>query len=396
MSGVLNFSSSGRLDGVLVNIVDTINTTGRGIIDADADFDTNAEVNVSSANDVLETNGTVNYKGGTYFGAGRIQHDGDVNVDANTTIGGPFSLLGTFDWDGSTGTATTTIDPGVSFTIYANAIDAGDTTTNGFDDIVTINSGILTVNTGNLLLLPPPSLPVLLRSSWLMSGTMNLNNTGGGTPTVNGSPVRVDDTINVTGGLAEINATTTLLGGSINIANGSTLQQDGSFTQQGGVVEVAAGGVVHFNGTTTFENATQLIVDGTAELNAATTISGGTYGGNGVLRQDGEATIVANTKLGMDTHFRNGSRTTINAATELALANSGVVRSGADFLGSGKLRNLSGSTLSLEDGAEVGVLLDNDGTLLIGNSPGTGVAEAFEQSRSGLLEIELGGLDQGD
>jgi hypothetical protein len=274
-------------------------------------------------------------------------------------------------------------------------IEAGDPTLDGFDDIVNIESGTLAVNTGTVLFLPPPSLPLFLPASWRMEGEMNFINTGGGTPTLNGSPMVVSGTVNVTGGLAEVNARVVFEGGAINVDAGSTLQQDGIFTQQGGTLTVVGGGTMLLNNTTTFQATSNVSLHGLMELNGDTTFEGGTWSGTGVLRQDGNATIASTTTLNIDTRFRGGSKTDIASGTELRLGLGGVVRENAEFTGGGRLRNLNGSQLSLEDGATVDATLVNEGAVVLGNSPGTASVDQYVQTASGLLDIEIGGLAAG-
>ena len=103
MEGELNLSSSGVLQGVLVNIEGTVNLNGHGTIKAPVDFEETATVAISAASDLLELQGTTNYWGGSYSGAGQIEQDGVANIRADTTIGSSLLVRPVFDWDGSVG-----------------------------------------------------------------------------------------------------------------------------------------------------------------------------------------------------------------------------------------------------------------------------------------------------
>ncbi len=94
--------------------------------------------------------------------------------------------------------------------------------------------------------------------------------------------------------------------------------------------------------------------------------------------------------------FESGSFTEIVFATgELHLSGEATVEPGADIVGGGTLGNRTGSVLTLQHNATVDVPLRNAGELRIGNSPGRARVHDFEQTATGLLEIELGGLIAG-
>ena len=67
------------------------------------------------------------------------------------------------------------------------------------------------------------------------------------------------------------------------------------------------------------------------------------------------------------------------------------IDAGSTFNGGGSLVNLSGRELRLLDGADVDVLIQNDGIVSIGASPGQVTGLDFLQTANGTLEIELEG-----
>jgi len=90
------------------------------------------------------------------------------------------------------------------------------------------------------------------------------------------------------------------------------------------------------------------------------------------------------------TEFRSTATVTLN--DDLNLAGDSTLESGATFSGGGSLINLTGSTLNLQDGADVDVLLDNQGTLVLGsNSLAQTTGLDFQQTATGVWEVELGG-----
>ncbi len=344
-------------------------TTGRGIINAPVDFEAAANVSLPAAGDVLELNNTTNYRGGTYTGAGSMQQDGVANVLANTTID-----VNTFDWDGSVGaTAETNISAGVTLTLNVNAIDIID----GYDGTVNVNSGRLTVNTPG---------------AWSMEGSLNLTNTGGGTPTLNGSQMNVAalGDVNVSGGAAVVNASV-VNNGTYAVAGSAVLQQNGSFTNTNSLT-IAPGSTMNVNAPAAFAASSSNSIRGTLNLLSMATFNGGSYTSTGEINQSGVANIVSTTRINVDTIFRNGSTTNIAGGTELQMERKALILAGANMLGPGRLRNLATSTMILADTSQVSTVLINEGVVQIGTSPGIASVNDFAQANSGLLDIEIGGL----
>ncbi len=274
MQGVVNLTSATVAGStMIVDGTATINAlSGTSTISSPLILTSTATVDVAGT---LNLSGATTFQGSTHTGAGTLAQRGAATVESSTTIG-----TTTYDWDGS-GSTITTIEPGVTFTINSTQIDTGDPATDGFDGTVNVNSATLAVNTA---------------APWRMEGKMNLTNTGGGTPTVSGSEMVLQDTITATGGISTINAPLTHEAGTINVDTGSTL---------------------NINGTTTFESGANVAVDGEVELNGATTFRGGSYTGTGTIQQDGPATIAAGTTMNVPRYDMDGT----NGATALTLDN---------------------------------------------------------------------------
>ncbi len=391
MNGQLNFTSSGNLDGVLVNITGDVTATGRGIIQAPVDFEAAATVSLPTTSDVLELQATTNYFGGSYTGAGRIEQDGIANFKADTLID-----VGIFDWDGSVGApAVTNIEPGVTVTYSVSQIEVGDPTLDGYDGTANIDSGTLDVDTGFFIFLPPPSLPIFIPTTWRLDGTVNLHNGGAGVAQLNGSPVDLRGAIQVTGtSTSEVNAAVTVNGGNITVNAGARLQQDGTLTHNTGAISVAGGAVMVVNGNANLNAGGSTSVGGTMNLNGQTTFSGGNYTGSGRMNQYGTATLMASTVFNVELGLRTGSTTNVPGAVELRLRNDGFVQAGASISGGGLLRNDAGSELTLADNASLGIDLFNSGTVVVGgvgNGGLSAVAGKYQQNSNGQLDIEIGG-----
>ena len=107
----------------------------------------------------------------------------------------------------------------------------------------------------------------------------------------------------------------------------------------------------------------------------------------------------ADGRLEADTIFNSGVQTTlVNAADDLRLMGDSTIHNGAVFSGLGSLLISGGGTMTLRDGANVGVRILNTGAgeLRIGQSAGAATVAAYVQDPPSSLEIELGGLVPGD
>jgi hypothetical protein len=82
----------------------------------------------------------------------------------------------------------------------------------------------------------------------------------------------------------------------------------------------------------------------------------------------------------------------IGANSVLSLAGSATIQSGAAVSGSGgTIINSNGATLTIQNGAMVEVPIVNQGTLVLGASPGQITLPSYTQTEMGTLDIELGG-----
>ena len=145
-------------------------------------------------------------------------------------------------------------------------------------------------------------------------------------------------------------------------------------------------------GREVFANGFELKFDTASTLNLAEA----TYRSTNPTDFGGTVIITGKSRLqnsGM-TGFGSGSNTSING--DLRLDNTATrISAGATFSGSGSLINLVGA-LTLSDGADVDVLLENRGTLTLGTSVGQTQGLDFYQSSTGTWNVDLGGTGMSD
>jgi len=156
-----------------------------------------------------------------------------------------------------------------------------------------------------------------------------------------------------------------------------------------------------FNGTLNIGFGNQFLMN-TGGLHNAGTITltgGGRYDAD--LRQAGQLVVSLGGVAGMgdsviassDARFSSPGTNELNA--DLLLEGNFFVESSATFFGDGTLVNLEESTLALEMHAVLGVGVENNGLLELGNAGGTAEVLAFVNSVTGTLAIDLssdGGL----
>lgn len=394
-----------------------MNVTGEvfaqsGRIEAPVAFKSGSSVFIDRSR-TLQLDGTTYYEGGTFRGA-TLHQDGTANVIANTTLGQntyivppgggspttqSINWLEQYDWDGNAGSlAVTNISSGVTFTINAVKID-DDPSTNGYGGTVNINGGTLVVNTGARIpqigLTPGAPAPAVVTpyTSWRLDGTMNLREREGNPAVVaseSHSGLHIFGSLNALGGRASVIGMSLTLepSGQINVANDATLTT--SLYAYPGNIRVADTGLLRLTGATVGRGDT--LIDGTVELTGETHFYGGNYHGEGRLKQLGDARIYqVDTRLDVFAEFMAGGTNMIDWDLEFQLAKGGIVERKAFFEGNGILHNLADSELVLQDDADVGVMLLNDGDLSLGRSPASAIVDWYTQTGNGILDIEIGG-----
>jgi hypothetical protein len=188
---------------------------------------------------------------------------------------------------------------------------------------------------------------------------------------------------------------------------GSDNDWDGT-TNTGSLNALSADLVIHDNatfpflGTVSADNGRAVFVENfELEFEPGSTLSlangahysstHGTHIGGAVTVTGGTATL----NIVGTTIFENSSATTLSG--DLRLENTEtVVEANATFAGGGSLINAADSKLRLMDGANLGVLIENHGTLELGASPGQVQGLDFQQDAGATLNIELAGTGLSD
>ena len=175
----------------------------------------------------------------------------------------------------------------------------------------------------------------------------------------------------------------------------------GTLRATSGTLELRDTAPFLFNGTVQAVNATVFANGFELEFDPASTLtldqgvyrsSHATDIGGTVNVQAGGTSIL---QVNGTTVFESTSSTTLNDTLRLE-DGSTVVQVGASFAGGGTLQVAGSQVLTLEDGANVNVLVENEGRLALGASPGQATVLDYQQEAIGLLEIELEGTGLND
>jgi hypothetical protein len=241
-------------------------TTATGILNANGDTTISAPVSFGASSTTtvaapatLTVTANAIYDGGTLTGAGTYNPPSGTNnsVVANSTIS-----TTNFNFDGG----NWTVDPGATLTVSVGDYDP-DSTPNGFDTTITLNSGDVNVTTGD--------------AEFVMDGTLNMNHTGGGNPGWSGEPLDIgndvgtlDANLNVTGGSADIGASIDFNSDAdVEVAAGATLRfltaSTVNFDTVDGLInaEFTGAGEIVFNGVVNVNEAATLnLIGGTVDL----------------------------------------------------------------------------------------------------------------------------------
>lgn len=176
----------------------------------------------------LELIGSVEWSGTSVIGDGVLEQEGNAIVTFPTTI-----AVDTYDWDQS----TTTINPGITFTVDVDNIDRGNDTFNG--NSITVNGGTLLVTVAD--------------GSWTLGsgGTLNLSSPGTQVALVNGSG---SDLVVASGGVIDASAADARVAVPLTLQEGSEIRLTGTNPKFRGVGMVFDGGdVVDPSGSGTFD-----------------------------------------------------------------------------------------------------------------------------------------------
>ncbi|HEY3393268.1 MAG TPA: hypothetical protein VGK58_11215, partial [Lacipirellulaceae bacterium] len=370
------------LRGSDINMNGTLNVNGEGQITARMDIGSSGDVNINSPGEDLNFNGGSildpnRINGGTINGPGvlslNIGHAlfGFGTINANVAAGNTAELRA--DGDGQTRTLTvngTMTDVGVIGTADADGIlnMTNAWNTNVADAVELLGGELVGAEITN---------DNLIRGFGLVSVSQLINN--GTISAANDNTLILDRAV--------VNAGYDWDGTSDN----------GTLEAVNGNLHLRAGGFFPFSGTINVGLGRELFVEGlnfVHDPDAIVNLAGGVYRSDTL--QEFAGTINVNTaisEVNAPSRFFAGSANNINA--DLQLRQNSMIAAGATFSGAGTLINLAGGTLTVENGANIGVELQNQGTLVIGASPGQISVDDYTQAATGILEIELAGLVPG-
>ena len=257
------------------------------VIVAAAQFDSGSNIHLTNKGR-LQLDGTANFdSGATLF---FFDDDTEVIVNGQTTIN-----ISNFDWDGPGG-VTTTVNEGALLDINVDTLESPN---DRFGGTLNVNGGTVDVDTTS--------------NSWRLRGpsTLNLTNSGGNAPTIAGDLVEMRGTTNVSG-LAVISAESRIysvagvslpdVGDELQIAADSTVS-GGSFTGDGKLTVQAEFDVINNDVTidSGFRTETYSSVDVhsglTLNLNGPTEYAGGSHGAEGSITQTGDAVVSDSTEI---------------------------------------------------------------------------------------------------
>ena len=353
------------------------------------------------------------------------------------------SGTGDFEWDGFQGTNSTVVNAAGELNIDVDRIDAG--TEEVFNGTLTINSGEVNVaNTaglwemsGSLLMNNTGSPPVLDGDVVAIQGTVEVGGSGQ-------SVVAADSIFGASSSVNVASGAQFYIRGSNATINGGSFTGTGTVDLDADVTTVAAATTVNMpNGA--FDIDGNLIINDTVALDAPLTLNVGSIDSEGdsniesglrigdagqlnvqftdpgksysiahTLELNGPSdgftalhlagadveiaamtTVTGSSTLQARTEFSGDINVAADAELNLqggSIGNPNQVRFSALFSGEGQLRVLSSGYLNIEDGATVGVDLENNGRL----EPGFGIGTAtlggsLTQTAAGVLGFEIAG-----
>ncbi|MEX2169489.1 MAG: hypothetical protein WD851_09260 [Pirellulales bacterium] len=226
----------------------TMNVDGNTEITAPVTFGTGSTVSID-AGMTLDANPTATYSGGTIGGLGTFSPASSNTVTSNSTINAT-----NFDFDNG----SWTIDAGARLIVNVGDYDPG-IVLNGFDTTITLNSGRISVDTGD--------------ARFVMNNVLNMNSTFGNFAIWEGEPLDIgndtavhDAKLNVAGsGVAQIGVPVYFHSDAdVEVANGATLQFLTAATVNFDTVNGAnnaqftGGGLISFSGQVNVNEAVTL------------------------------------------------------------------------------------------------------------------------------------------
>ncbi len=367
------------LAGSDINLNGNLNVTGDGRTDARLLIGSTSTININTAAEPLRLSGGNTTTNPNTIAGGTINGPGLLGADTGSALHGFGTINANVDFDGT----SNLLAQNGTLTVSGALVDVSVLGTADVTGVINVTSAWNTNVTAI----------VLLKGGRLQGGLVTNDGVNG----IDGFGEMTARVINNT--LIAADNGTLIYNNSQNDWDGAA--NNGLIIADNGNVELVDLGAFLFNGTVRADANRQVFANGfELEFEPASTLAlnGGTYRSTAATDIGGTVTIGAGTSTlnnGGTTIFEGTSNTTITGT--LRLNNTATrINAGATFAGGGTLLNVAGRTLTLVDGADVDVLLQNDGTLVLGTSPGQTQGLDFEQTATGTWNVELGGTGIND
>jgi hypothetical protein len=352
LRGTLNL---GGVDGLLTLPLagDDVNVMAGGVISVDGPVKIEATVHLDggSIQTADATTEVILSTAANTISGGSVDGPGQIGASSGVELRGFGAINAALDFDGT----SMLIAENGTLSLSGTLLDVGTLGTNGLTSVLEVNSFWDTNFADQVVLNLGQLTGGLMTNSGLITGQGFIGSVG----------MRNNGTLSASGAGLSIEVTTVAL-----------LDLDG--TNNAGVIEAINGSVQvnndfaaiqTFNGTLTVGAGQEyrMLFDG-LDNTGQVTLEGGTYVAP-LFEQSGNMTMQTSPSvLESDSVFNPSGVTLIHA--NLSLVGSTVVEAGAAFSGSATLINTIGSHLQLKNGVLLGVDLQNDGTLEVGDSPG--------------------------
>jgi hypothetical protein len=350
--------------------------------------------NAITARTTFASTSTTTINNGSY-----LRLDGGTLADPNTISGGLITGTGTLHADGAhalvgSGTINTTVNfingaelraRGGTLTVNGTAIKhVGVLGTADATGTLNLASSFDTTNATKLELLGGTVTGAAIANGGLTSGfgtistqSFTNNNTltaaGGGELVLN--TVDAPDLDGVMGGVPVVN----VVAGNLRVIKAPADSFDG-------IANVGGGRTMRLDNGWTLDSGGTLSLGGS--LVQPSTVSGGN-----IQVLFGRTNVSFGGQFDIVTGFLGGSSVSLpNASDQLSLLKDSAVNSGATFTGNGSLRNAAGAKLALNNGANVNVHIQNDGTLVVAaGSVGTATVKSLTNMPNASVAVDIGG-----
>jgi hypothetical protein len=359
-----------------------LNVNGEGASTARIELGAGSTLNINTGGEAFRFEGGTLAAGNTNtIEGGTINGPGELQAGSGHALRGNGTINAAIDFDGS---ADLIAENGL-LDVNGAILDVGTLGTSGGTAVLDVQSAWNTNITQDVRLAGGR----IQGANITNDGVAGINGNGTVTAAINnnsridaesGGTLIIDNTSNNWDGTANT--------GSLNALTGNLELRDNAAFIFLGTVQANSGRQVFANGfELEFDPGSSLILNGGTYRSTNATDIGGTVtagaGPNSTLQ-------VAGTTV-----FESTSSTTLNG--NLVLDNPTTrVQSGATFSGGSSLINANGRTLNLLDGADVDVLVENRGTLVLGASAGQTSGLDFQQTAAGTWDVELGGTGLND